>query len=205
MEKKSQSPSKIVKKSSEIKTDSSDDELADEVSISMKMQNLSPTKYFGKRISFDYSNLKQIEKPRRATAQPDSFKLITSDQSVKFSAKTEEVTDNIPKKQERKNDKKHSILKNTVLEEDVKIHNLFDLKINKDLVEKIEKFKEKNISEVFLTHFKEKVSDSKAGFLILKGCNWTFSRVLIKEGLDTELLISIFSLLQEFMLGLKIF
>ena len=50
----------------EIKTDSSSDE---EETIDVKAKATSPSKYYGKRVSFDYHNLKKIEKPiiRRAS------------------------------------------------------------------------------------------------------------------------------------------
>ncbi len=135
----------------EIKTDSSDDE---DETIDIKANCISPHKYFGKRVSFDYHNLKKIEKPIfRRNSLIDTIKesatLMTMKKevhSVKFEEKNEEIKGEEPEKALNKGsnmikNKKKSILKNTCFSEHLELEKIFvDNEFYKELTEKV--FKE---------------------------------------------------------------
>ena len=137
----------------EIKTDSSDDE---DETIDIKANCISPHKYFGKRVSFDYHNLKKIEKPIfRRNSLFDTIKesptLMAAKKkevlSVKFQEKNEEIKVEeqehyIIKKEPNDIDKKKkSILKNTCFSEHLELEKIFlDKEFFKEIMEKV--FKE---------------------------------------------------------------
>ena len=134
----------------EIKTDSSSDE---EETIDVKAKATSPSKYYGKRVSFDYHNLKKIEKPiiRRAsvfdTIKESNISMEKEINIVKFDEKTEEIKseeidksiDN-PLKNEnlKKKPQKKSILKNTCFSEELDLDKIFtDKQFYKELIDKV--------------------------------------------------------------------
>ena len=135
--------------SKEVRTDSSDDEddLVEEISVESKIKQLSPTKYFGKRTSFDNLTLKTIEKPmRRASALelnlPDGKTLEDKGYLVKFSTMSEEIKNEEKEDMKKafKNEKpRRSILKNTFVEENLVLIKIFDKKNLIELIEKIDK------------------------------------------------------------------
>lgn len=144
----------------EIKTDSSSDE---DETLDIKVQTISPSKYFGKRVSFDYHNLKKIEKPipRRASLlekikenkELSSLAKKGEKNLVKFEEKVEEIkveeqtkiTENkqnsIPSaNQEKKKPQKKSILKNTCFSEEIDINKIFlDQEFYKEILVKVNK------------------------------------------------------------------
>jgi len=122
----------------EIKTDSSSDE---DETMDLKAKSTSPTKYFGKRMSFDYHNLKKIEKPilrRQSLLDSDIEALSPSKKNfgvVKFDEKPEEIKNDQGKSENEKqkpqvnknekNSQKKSILKNTCFSENLELVKIF--------------------------------------------------------------------------------
>lgn len=144
----------------EIKTDSSSDE--EEEPAVVKPNTVSPNKYFGKRVSFDYHNLKKIEKPifrRQSLAnsgtstesfkkETEGFKKETEGLLVKFDEKTEEIKgeekepmkDSEESKGKFEESKKKSILKNTCFSETLEVGKIFiDKQYFQELIERIGK------------------------------------------------------------------
>ena len=173
--------------SKEIKTDSSDeDEILDEISIESKIKQLSPTKYFQKRVSCDYMNLKTIEKPMRRASAIDSalgnLKDLKENPAnlVKFSTITEEIKTEEKENENNlkivRNDKpRRSILKNTFSEEDLVLTKIFDKKSLIELIEKIDKACGVNaklyndvIPKTFLEFWKINENNLKKSWLLLQ-------------------------------------
>jgi hypothetical protein len=161
------------KESSSSSHDSEEEENA--APVSLKMQSLPSTRYFTKRVSVDFHNIKTIEKPRRMSSlTPSNFlisnNLIEEKSLVKFSTIDEEIK--LDHNSEikaaaapvRKGGLKKSILKNTIIQDAVKLEKVFEKGIkgvNGEIVAKIEKMGEKDedkylfsISKCFLEHLK---------------------------------------------------
>lgn len=143
---------KDLTKEKEIKTDSSSDE---DETLDLQIKAISPSKYFGKRVSFDYHNLKKIEKPilRRTSLlekiqEKKELALFAKKEDkilVKFDEKIEEIKNEEPKnsdshENQQKKPQKKSILKNTCFSEQLDITKIFtDRKFYQEIIEKIEK------------------------------------------------------------------
>lgn len=170
--------------SKEIQTDSSEDDIIEDLSIENKIKQLSPTKYFAKRTSFDYQKLKSIEKPmRRASAIEglNNLKISTNVDKgllVKFSTITEEIKneEKIESKNAFKNEKpRRSILKNTYIEEEIVLTKVFDKNSLNDLIEKInkacggdQKLYNEILPKIFLEFWRNNENNPKKSLLILK-------------------------------------
>ena len=175
------SSSKKPSSDKEIKTDSSSDE--EEEPAIVKPNTVSPNKYFGKRVSFDYHNLKKIEKPifrRQSLAnsgtqtdsfkkETEAFKKDTEGLLVKFDEKTEEIKgeEKEPTKESEESKgkseetKKKSILKNTCFAETLEVGKIFiDKQFFQELMERIGK--ECGENQEFL---REKLSGMFAEFI----------------------------------------
>lgn len=140
-----------ITKEKEIKTDSSSDE---DETLDLQIKAISPSKYFGKRVSFDYHNLKKIEKPilRRTSLlekvqEKKEIPLFVKKEDkilVKFDEKIEEIKTEEPKSSEsnenkQKKPQKKSILKNTCFSEQLDISKIFiDKKFYQEIIKEIE-------------------------------------------------------------------
>ena len=164
---------------------SDDDEILDEISVESKIKQLSPTKYFQKRVSCDYMKLKSIEKPMRRASAIDAglgLGMLKDPNSqaylVKFSTITEEIKteENENNKKVLRNDKpKRSILKNTFAEEELVLDKIFEKKSLTELIEKIDKSAFGNpklyndlIPKVFLEYWLANQSNLKKAWFILQ-------------------------------------
>lgn len=173
-----------MKQKKESSSSSHDSEEENAAPVSLKMQSLPSTRYFNKRISVDFHDIKTIEKPRRLSSLfPSNLSNNLSEEKgyVKFSTIDEEIKVNINsevKPPARKGGLKKSILKNTIIQDAVKLDNLFDQGIkgvNGEIVSKIEKMGEKeedkylfSISLCFLEHLKALKNNIQKIFVCLK-------------------------------------
>ena len=175
-----------MKNRKESSSSSHDSEEENAAPVSLKMQSLPSTRYFNKRVSVDFHNIKTIEKPRRLSSLiPSNLANNLAEEKgyVKFSTINEEIKVSINSEVKapvpvRKGGMKKSILKNTIIQEAVKLDNLFDQGIkgvNGEIVSKIEKMGEKeedkylfSIFQCFLEHLKGLKNNTQKIFLCLK-------------------------------------
>lgn len=103
--------------------------------------------------------------------------------------------------------KRHSILKNTFVEEEVKLVQVFNPKVNFEIIKEIEKAGEKSqnlqncISPVFLKNFSMKAKSNKERLEILRGVNLGYLRLLFSDGLEETVLFLILNVVKEFYKG----
>lgn len=114
-------------------------------------RSYSPSKYFGKRPSFEFKNLKNIEKPSLNRQFSEAFFLRQEKQEKEENLKVKFVGEvligdqinNDPFKKE-KNTKKKTILKKTHFVEELKLEDIFD---KDDCAEIINKIKQQSEEE----------------------------------------------------------
>lgn len=177
----------VKKKTSEIYTDSSDDE---DETLDLKIKTLSAEKIFGKRMSFDYHNLLNIEKIsiRKSSLseikKKDIFeaeiieKKIENENKthlVKFNSKSEEINDQANDQKKIKNKKNRSILKKTCFEESLNLNKVFMFPECKELIKSIEEDAEKKkvlVKNIIFQNFQDfwnsKRENSKFRFDVIK-------------------------------------
>lgn len=189
-------PKAVGNKASDIHTDSSDDE---DETLDLKIKTLSADKNFGKRISFDYHNLLNIEKisirkssltdiKKNEIPEPEvnekKTERINKTHLVKFNSKSEEIKDEIHDKKNQKNIKNRSILKKTCFDENLNMNQVFLSPECKELIKIIEEDAEKKhiaIKNIIFQNFEEfwysKKENNKIQFNVLK-VNTFFLRIL---------------------------
>lgn len=197
---KNPSPDKVIK------TDSSSDEEETETP-ELTNKSMSPSKFYGKRVSFDYHNLKKIEKPiyRRTSVleklieSPSKKNKITMN-LVKFEDKAEEIKSSEKKvvssleKNQPKTEKK-SILKNTFFLDSFDIEKAFiDKKLYQGLIEKLKSLEDNTLiieklpnfyNEFIMKRFSEGVKDIIVSLLkVLIITNTPFFLFMFSRGLN---------------------